>query len=110
MATNKDIQQALADSHNNLIVAMQAAFIEWKHGGGAESAMEWIVNTLRGPGLIPRESDPWGKEAQAYFSANQSNPMPTCFCGRPSHMQWLKWGFCSEAHYEQGKKQHREKR
>lgn len=49
--------------HRN-ILAMQAAYIEWRHGGGAEAAMQWIGNTLDGPGLIPEDTE---KDAQAYF-------------------------------------------
>lgn len=55
--------------HNNG-VAMQAAWIEWQHGAGAEEAMDWIHNTLCGPGLIPDEEEPHGTNAQAYFDAN----------------------------------------
>jgi hypothetical protein len=57
--------------HNN-IVAMQSAYIEWKHGKGAEAAMQWIENTLDGPDLLPSEDEPFAKDAQAYFDANAS--------------------------------------
>ncbi|WP_217468977.1 hypothetical protein, partial [Paraburkholderia phenoliruptrix] len=60
--------------HNNT-VAMQAAWIEWQHGEGAEGAMEWIENTLEGPGLIPEDEEPHATEAQAYFDANKSDRM-----------------------------------
>jgi hypothetical protein len=31
----------------------------------------------------PDEDEPYGKEAQAYFDANRSDPFPTCTnCGR----------------------------
>ena len=89
--------------HHDLIVTMQAALIEWKHGRGAEAALQWIVNTLCGPGLLPSVDEPYGKEAQAYMSANRSDPMPTCACGRPSHIGWMGQGFCSEAHYAKAK-------
>lgn len=46
-------------------LAMKAAWIEWKHGRGAEVAMQWIENTLGGPGLIPDPDD--GTDAQAFF-------------------------------------------
>jgi hypothetical protein len=54
-------------SIERLTLAMQAAWIEWQHGRGAEHAMQWIENTLDGPGLIP-EPEP-GQGAQAYFDA-----------------------------------------
>ncbi|MFJ2989994.1 hypothetical protein ACIPF8_19180 [Collimonas sp. NPDC087041] len=57
---------------NNLTVANQAAWIEWKHGDGADSAMEWIENGLIGPGLIPEDDEPHATNAQAYFDANAS--------------------------------------
>lgn len=47
------------------VLAMQAAWIEWKHGDGAEAAMQWIENTLDGPDLLPR--DEHGTDAQAFF-------------------------------------------
>lgn len=47
------------------VIAMQAAWIEWKHGRGADEGMEWIENTLDGPGLIPDEDA--GTDAQAFF-------------------------------------------
>ncbi len=47
------------------VLAMQAAYIEWIHGGGAEKAMAWIANTLDGPGLIPTDAE--GTDAQAFF-------------------------------------------
>jgi len=91
----------ITDMHHDLIVTMQAALIEWKHGKGAESALQWIVNTLAGPGLLPSPDEPYGKEAQAYMSANRSDPMPTCFCGRPSHIGWMGQGFCCDEHYHE---------
>jgi hypothetical protein len=42
---------------HNMTVANQAAWIEWKHGAGADSAMEWIENGLIGPGLIAAGHD-----------------------------------------------------
>lgn len=66
-----DTEKLLLDMHENLIVVMQAAYIEWQHGGGADAAMKWIANTLDGPGLIPLESDAFGKDAQAYFEKNR---------------------------------------
>jgi hypothetical protein len=52
------------------LVAMQAAWIEWKNGAGPNSAMRWIENTLDGPGLIPSKEDEHYKDAQKYFDAN----------------------------------------
>ncbi len=82
-----------------MTVAQQAAWIEWQHGKGAEEAMGWIQNGLFGPGLIPDEDEPYGKEAQAYFDANRSDPFPTCYCGRPSNHLWMGQGFCCQEHY-----------
>ncbi|MEX3933296.1 hypothetical protein AB4Y32_16085 [Paraburkholderia phymatum] len=62
----------LANIMHNNTVAMQAAWIEWQHGEGADGAMEWIENTLAGPGLIPEDDEPHATEAQAYFDANFS--------------------------------------
>ena len=76
----------ITDMHHDAMVVMQAALIEWKHGKGAEAALQWLVNTLDGPGLLPRPDEPWGKDAQRYFNANQANPMPVCACGTPSHI------------------------
>ena len=50
----------------HLVFAMQAAWIEWKHGGGADKAMLWIENTLDGPDSIP-DTDKVGTDAQAFF-------------------------------------------
>lgn len=89
--------------HHDLIVVMQAAFIEWRYGKGADAAMGWISNTLDGPGLIPSDDEPWGREAQAYYDANRAEPFPQCFCGKPSNQLWMGKGFCSEAHYKQAR-------
>ncbi len=93
----------LAESHHDLIVAMQAAYIEWKHGRGADAAMQWIGNTLRGPGLIPGEGEPYATEAQAWFDANNANPMPKCECGRPSNMVGAGVAGCCREHFEAAK-------
>lgn len=89
----------LAEMHQDLCVAMQAAWIEWKHGGGAEAGMQWIENTLDGPGLIPKADAPYGKEAQAWMDSQRTHPMPLCACGRPSNIGWMGQGFCCDAHY-----------
>jgi len=47
----------------NLLV-MQAAIIDWRVTGDAKEGMEWIYNTLLGPGELPSEDE---KDAQAYF-------------------------------------------
>lgn len=88
---------------HDLIVVMQSAWIEWQHGRGAEDAMRWIHNTLCGPGLIPDENAPYGKESQAFFDANQYDPFPQCPCGRPSNILSMGQGFCSEAHFDEAK-------
>lgn len=95
---------SLGKMHRDLLVTMQAAWIEWKRGNGANAAMEWIENTLIGPGMIPAETDPYGKEAQAFFDANRADPLPACPCGRPSYIGWMGRGFCSNEHYSEAKK------
>lgn len=87
---------------NDLLVSNQAAWIEWQRGAGAEEAMVWVRNTLLGVG-VPDEDQPWAKEPQAWYSANKTAPFPPCFCGRPSNTLWMGQGFCSDAHYEQGR-------
>lgn len=99
----KKVKQAyteLASMFHDQVVAQQAAWIEWQHGKGAEEGMRWIENGLCGPGHIPDEEAPYGTEAQAWFDANQSNPFPTCPCGRPSNILWMGYGFCSNEHYD----------
>lgn len=91
----------LSSMFHDQVVAQQAAWIEWKHGNGAEDAMQWIENGLCGPGHIPDEDEPYGKEAQAWFDANKSDPIPVCACGRPSNSFWMGHGFCSEAHFDE---------
>lgn len=87
---------------NNILVGNQAAWIEWQRGAGAEEAMIWVQNTLMGVG-IPDEDQPFAKEPQAWYSANKSDPFPTCFCGRPSHILWMGQGFCSDAHHDEAR-------
>lgn len=101
-AKNERLQKALnelAGIFHDQIVAQQAAYIEWQHGAGAEAAMGWIENGLCGPGHIPDEDAPYGKEAQAWFDANKHEPFPACPCGRPSNILWMGKGFCCNAHY-----------
>lgn len=89
--------------HHDALVTMQAALIEWKHGKGAEAALQWLVNSLSGPGLLPDAEAPWGKDAQRWMDANRSDPLPTCACGTPSHIGWMGRGFCSEEHYAEAR-------
>lgn len=96
----------LAGMFHDQIVGQQAAFIEWQHGAGAEAAMGWIENGLCGPGHIPDEDAPYGKEAQAWFDANKHEPFPACPCGRPSNILWMGKGFCCNTHYDEAFKAH----
>ena len=104
-AMTDELVNALNEMFHDNVVVMQAAYIEWQHGRGAEAAMQWIANTLDGPDLIPDEDEPHGHDAQRYYDLNRSNPMPACgVCGIPSHIGWMGHGFCSEAHYREFKK------
>lgn len=106
LARTKSLASDFCKIIHDMVVAQQAAWIEWQHGRGAEAGMTWIQNGLVGPGHIPDEDEPYGKEAQAWYDANCSNPLPACFCGRPSNILWTGQGFCSEAHYQQARGQH----
>lgn len=99
----RDLNQELAAMHQDLLVTMQSALIEWIHGRGAEAALQWIVNTLDGPGLLPDPDAPWGRDAQRWMDANRSDPLPVCKCGTPSHIAWMGQGFCCEEHYREAK-------
>ncbi|AVD89634.1 ead/Ea22-like family protein [Pseudomonas sp. SWI44] len=46
------------------LLGMRAAVVEWQQGKGADAAMQWIWNGLRGPGELPPEVE---TQAQAYF-------------------------------------------
>lgn len=46
------------------VVAMRSALIEEEHGKGPAAAMEWIYNSLAGPGELPPEGE---TDSQAYF-------------------------------------------
>jgi len=85
----------------NQIVAQQSAWIEWQHGKGAESAMMWIHNSLWGPGSIPDEDAPYGKDAQMWFNDNRADRFPDCHCGKPSHHLWMGHGACCEEHLKE---------
>ena len=86
----------IGDMLNDQCVVMQAAWIEWKHGKGAEAAMTWIHNTLWGPGLLPE--GPYDHDAQKWFDANRSHPFPKCWCGEPAHIMGDGVSACSDAH------------
>ena len=64
------------DIITNQCIAMQAALLEQSIGKGDEAALEWISNTLCGPGLLPDDSEaahlpetPTKGPAQAWFDA-----------------------------------------
>lgn len=79
----------MAQMANDLLVTMQAAWIEWRNGRGAEAAMQWIENTLDGPGLIPDDDDPYINDAQSFHGINRSDKAPPCsHCGKPA----TAWG------------------
>lgn len=90
------VLQMMGKITHDHVTANQAAWIEWQHGRGADAAMGWIHSGLWGPGLIPDEDEPYGKEAQAYFDANRAEPLPACACGRPSNQLWMGHGACSD--------------
>ncbi|CAI8984458.1 hypothetical protein [Pseudomonas chlororaphis] len=46
------------------ILVMRSALIEEEHGKGPAAAMEWIYNSLAGPGELPPEGE---ADSQAYF-------------------------------------------
>jgi len=68
------------DIITNQCIAMQAALLEQSIGKGDEAALEWISNTLCGPGLLPDDSeaahlpDAANKgPAQAWFDAKMAD-------------------------------------
>ena len=95
----------VGDMLHDKITAEQAAVIEMDHGKGAEAAMRWITNGLWGPGLLPDADAPWGRDAQAWFDANRSDPLPPCACGRPSNMLGGGVSACSREHFEAARAQ-----
>lgn len=97
--------KTLSGMLHNMITAQQSAWIEWRHGKGAERAMQWIENGLEGPGLLPNESEPWAKEAQAWYNANRTDPFPTCHCGRPSYIYSAGKGYCSWQHEDSAERE-----
>lgn len=46
------------------LLGMRASVVEWQKGKGADAAMQWIWNGLRGPGELPPEEE---TQSQAYF-------------------------------------------
>ncbi len=98
-ACHKALVQELGKVIHDMVISQQAAWIEWQHGKGAEAAMSWIGNGLAGPGHIPDETEPYGKEAQAWYDANKADPFPACHCGRPSNILHMGSGYCSQEHY-----------
>ena len=68
------------DIITNQCIAMQSALLEQSIGKGDEAALEWISNTLCGPGLLPDYSEaahlPDTAEkgpAQAWFDAKTAD-------------------------------------
>ena len=86
--TASDPVKMLGNLLHDHVVVMQAAWIEWQHGAGAETAMQWIENTLVCPGLLPDDPDePYATDAQRYYNLNRSEPWPPCcICDGPTHI------------------------
>ncbi|HFQ5182576.1 TPA: 3'-5' exonuclease [Vibrio vulnificus] len=92
---------------NNQVVTMQSAYIEAAYGKGPEAGMQWIANSLFGPGFIPsdEEVEKYEKSAQLFYNANCSDPLGPCaVCDRPSGWAGAGVVACCEEHLEQGKK------
>lgn len=85
-----DVMTRLA---SDLITVMQSTWIEFEHGGGAEDAMQWILNQLGPPGIMPEGE--WSTDAEAWYAAHRSDPFPQCHCGRPSSILSGGKGYCS---------------
>ncbi|MHA9726923.1 3'-5' exonuclease [Vibrio parahaemolyticus] len=109
----KDSQQIKAAAKqldkliNNQVVTMQSAYIEAAYGKGPEAGMQWIANSLFGPGFIPsdEEVEKYEKSAQLFYNANCSDPLGPCaVCERPSGWAGAGVVACCEEHLEQGKK------
>ena len=64
----------LSRINNGIILAMQAAWIAHEYGKEpADSVMEWIANSLEGPGLLPGpDDDGFTTDAQVWFDAQIS--------------------------------------
>jgi len=97
---NKLLNKMLHD----IIVGNQSAWIEWKYGKGAISAMNWIENGLSGPGHIPNsEMSKYYKNAQLFYNEQRSDPFPVCPCGNPSSILWMSKGYCCNEHQDMHK-------
>ncbi len=61
----------LSKINNGIILAMQSAWIAHKYvKEPADIVMEWIANSLEGPGLLPDpDDDGFTTDAQAWFDA-----------------------------------------
>ncbi|WP_052038184.1 hypothetical protein [Pectobacterium odoriferum] len=64
-----EVLRKTIDKHDyfceKILLAMQAACIEAEHGEGHEAGMQWIFNTLSGPGNFASDEE---RDAQAYFN------------------------------------------
>ncbi len=101
MDSIKELNHAI----HNMVTAEQAAWIEWKHGKGADAGMQWIENGLFGPGLIPGDTGPYSKRSQHWYDANRTDAYPRCICGLPSSIcghdkDHRVIGACCQEHYE----------
>lgn len=94
----KELVRTLNEIIHDQVVVMQAAWIEWQHGKGAEAAMQWIEAELEGPGHIPDDSDQFHDNADMWYASNISDPFPTCWCGMPSVIAQGDKGWCCEEH------------
>lgn len=97
--------ELLGKINHDFIVVNQAAWIEWKNGGGMKKALQWIENGLMFPGLLPDPEHPNYKNAQFYYNSEKSDKFPDCPCGNPSSILWMGKGYCCDEHLEM----HREK-
>lgn len=97
----KEIMKTLNQIIHDQVVVMQAAWLEWQNGKGADAAMQWIENTLTGPGHLLFEDETFLENPQAYFDANRSDPFPFCWCGMPSNILKEGKGYCCEQHCAQ---------
>lgn len=108
---DREVYDLLSQILHDNVAAMQAAWIEWRNGDGAEAAMQWIENTLEGPGMLPDPNEPHAANAQMFFALNRSNPNPPCgICGAPSPIAWMDLGACSSEHLAQLQLQRETKR
>ncbi|MCP4487788.1 MAG: hypothetical protein GY820_10795 [Gammaproteobacteria bacterium] len=85
---------------HDVIVACQSAWIEWKHGKGAEGAMTWIENMLNINMAIPTDkTSKYSRNAQFFYNEQNSNPYPRCPCGNPSSILINdETGYCCDEH------------